>query len=229
MFMRDINIIKKIPIFSGLGPEELNDVKDIYVSKKIEKGKIIFFEGEPGNGVYFVKDGKIKIYKSDAQGREYILHIFGPGNIFAEAVLLEGGPYPASAEAVEDSVVGMIKNQDIENLLRKNNKIALKIMKILAHRLRESQEEIKNLVFRDTYDRTACVLHKMSLDHGIKTSKGIIVELPITRTELASIVGTSRETVTRMLSEMKRKGVIDMNRQKITILNERMLMKCVRD
>jgi len=85
------------------------------------------------------------------------------------------------------------------------------------------------LVFRDTYDRTACALHRMSLDHGVKTHKGIEVELPITRAELASMVGTSRETVTRMLSEMRRKGIIDMKRQKITVLNERELMRCVRE
>lgn len=227
--MGDLDIIKKMPIFSGLKPEELAEVKNIYLTGKYKKGKIIFFEGEPGEAVYFVKSGKIKIYKSDAEGREYILHIFGPGDIFAETVLLEGGPYPASAEAVEDSVVGMIKNQDLEELLKKNTGIAFKIMKILSYRLRESQDKIKNLVFRDTYDRTACALHKMSLDHGRKTSQGIEVELPITRTELASIVGTSRETVTRMLSEMRRKGIIDMNRHKITVLNERELMRCVRE
>jgi CRP/FNR family cyclic AMP-dependent transcriptional regulator len=227
--MSDLDIIRKIPIFSGLGPDELTEVKNIYLTGKYKKGNIIFFEGEPGEAVYFVKGGKIKVYKSDAEGREYILHIFGPGNIFAETVLLEGGPYPASAEAVEDSIVGMIKNQDLEDLLKKNTGIALKIMKILSHRLRESQDKIKNLVFRDTYDRTACALHRMSLDHGVKTHKGIEVELPITRAELASMVGTSRETVTRMLSEMRRKGIIDMNRQKITVLNERELMRCVRE
>jgi CRP/FNR family cyclic AMP-dependent transcriptional regulator len=227
--MSDLDIIKKIPIFSGLGPEELTEVQNIYLTGKYEKGNILFFEGEPGEAVYFVKSGKIKVYKSDAEGREYILHIFGPGNIFAETVLLEGGPYPASSEAVEDSVVGMIKNRDLEDLLKKNIGIALKIMKILSHRLRESQDRIKNLVFRDTYDRTACALHRMSLDHGRRTPRGIEVELPITRAELASIVGTSRETVTRMLSDMRRKGIIDMDRQKITVLNERELMRCVRE
>jgi len=226
--MSDIDLIKKIPLFSGLELEELNQVRNIYISKKYKKGQIIFFEGEPGEAVYFVKSGKIKIYKSDAEGREYILHIFGPGNIFAETVLLGGGPYPASAEAVEDSLVGIIQNRDLEELLKKNTDIAFKIMKILSNRLRESQDKIKNLVFRDTYDRTACALHRMSLDYGIKTPQGIEVELPITRTELASIVGTSRETVTRMLSEMKRKGIIEMDRQKIIVKNERELMRCVR-
>lgn len=227
--MSETDIIRKIPIFSDLEPEELKEVSNIYIPRKYKKGQIIFFEGDPGEAVYFVKEGKIKIYKSDPEGREYILHIFGPGNIFAETVLLGGEPYPANAEAVEDSVVGVIKNSDLEMLLKKNTDIAFKIIKVLSKRLRDSQENIKNLVFRDTYDRTACALHKMSLEHGIKTPQGIEVEMPITRSELASIVGTSRETVTRMLSEMKRKGIIDMDRQKIIIKNERELMVCVRD
>jgi len=225
--MSDIDIIKKIPIFADLEPQELEKVSKIYISRQYKKGQIIFFEGEPGEAVYFVKEGKIKIYKADDEGREYILHIFGPGNIFAETVLFGSDPYPANAEAVEDSVIGLIKNRDLEELLKKNTDIAFKIIKVLSKRLRESQENIKNLVFRDTYDRTACALHKMALEHGIKTSHGIEVEMPITRSELASIVGTSRETVTRMLSEMKRKGIIDMDRQKIIIKNERALMVCV--
>jgi len=225
--MSDIDIIKKIPIFADLEPRELEKVSKIYISRQYKKGQIIFFEGEPGEAVYFVKEGKIKIYKADDEGREYILHIFGPGNIFAETVLFGSDPYPANAEAVEDSVIGLIKNRDLEELLKKNTDIAFKIIKVLSKRLRESQENIKNLVFRDTYDRTACALHKMALEHGIKTTNGIEVEMPITRSELASIVGTSRETVTRMLSEMKRKGIIDMDRQKIIIKNERALMVCV--
>ena len=216
-------------LFSGLATEEISEIRNIILTGKYEKGKILFIEGESGEAVYFVKKGKIKIYKSDIEGREYILHIFGPGQIFAEAVLLEGGPYPASAVAVEDSVVGMIKNRDLEDLLKKNTEIALKIIKIMSHRLRESQDKIKNLVFKDTYARTACALHRMSLEHGTKTAKGIEVQLPITRAELGAIVGTSRETVTRMLSEMHRKGIINMDRQKITVLNETELMRCVRE
>jgi len=119
--MSEIDIIKKIPLFSELEPKELEQVKNIYLLRKYKKGQIIFIEGEPGEAVYFVKRGKIKIYKSDAEGREYILHIFGPGDIFAETVLLEGGPYPASAEAVEDSMVGIIKNEDLEELLKKKH------------------------------------------------------------------------------------------------------------
>jgi len=127
--MSETDIIRKIPIFSDLEPEELKEVSNIYIPRKYKKGQIIFFEGDPGEAVYFVKEGKIKIYKSDPEGREYILHIFGPGNIFAETVLLGGDPYPANAEAVEDSVVGVIKNSDLESSLRKTPTLPLKSSK----------------------------------------------------------------------------------------------------
>ncbi|MDN5331425.1 MAG: family transcriptional regulator, cyclic receptor protein [Tepidanaerobacteraceae bacterium] len=222
-------ILKKVYIFSELSDEELAKVKRLVNTKNYKKGTVIFFEGEPGDAVYFVKSGKVKVYKSDDEGREYILHIFGEGDVFAEAVLLGGGTYPAIAEAVEDSVVGFIKNEDLERLIRGNPDLAIKIIRIMASRLRDSQEKIKNLALRDTYDRTACLLHKISLDCGHRTSRGIEIDLPVTRQELAALVGTSRETVTRILSQMKRDGIIDIDRQKIIVLNERKLMRCVKD
>lgn len=223
------SLVKKIPIFAVLTPDEIEQIEKIILTNKYEKGNILFFEGEAGEAVFFIKKGKIKIYKSDFDGREYILNIFGDGDMFAEAVLLEGGPYPATAEAVEDSIVGMIKNVDLENILMKNSRLMVKIVKVLSHRLRETQEKLKNMVFKDTYDRTSCMLHSLSVEHGVKTSRGIEFKLLITRQELASLVGTSRETVTRVMSDLKKEGIIDINRQNITVLNERRLMRCMKE
>jgi len=222
-------LLKAIPIFSVLTPDEMKQIEKIISTSKYKKGNILFFEGEPGEGVFFIKKGKIKIYKSDEDGREYILRIFGVGDMFAEAVLLEGGPYPATAEAVEDSEIGMIKNEDLENLLLKNNRLMVKMLKVLTHRLREAQEKLKNMVFKDTYDRTSCMLHSISVEYGQRTSRGIEFKLPITRQELASLVGTSRETVTRVMSDLKREGIIDLDRQNIVVLNEQRLMRCSRE
>lgn len=141
-------------------------------------------------------------------------------------MLLEGGPYPATAETVEDCILGIIKNSDLERLLMDNCQIALKMLYIVSQRLRDAQEQVRNLAFRDTYDRTSCMIHRMSLEHGVKTNRGIEVKLPLTRQEMASLVGTSRETVTRILSEMKKEGVIDLDRQTIVVLQQDRLMKC---
>ncbi|MCG0275125.1 MAG: Crp/Fnr family transcriptional regulator [Thermosediminibacteraceae bacterium] len=220
--------LKKVFIFSDLSDDELAKIKGLINTRNYKKGSVIFFEGEPGEAVYFVKSGKVKVYKADGEGREYILHFFGEGDVFAEAVLLEGGPYPATAEAVEDSTVGFIKNEDLEHLIKQTPDLAMKIIKIMASRLRDSQEKIKNLAFGDTYNRIACFLHRICLDHGKTTSRGIEIELPVTRQELAALVGTSRETVSRILSQMKKDGIIDIDRQKIIVLDEKKLMRCAR-
>ncbi|MFO7152017.1 MAG: Crp/Fnr family transcriptional regulator [Bacillota bacterium] len=221
-------VLKKVYLFSELTGEELEKVKKLVNTRECKKGTVIFFEGDPGDALYFVESGKVKVYKSDDEGREYILHIFGEGDVFAETVFLGGNTYPATAEAVEDSVVGFIKNEDLEELIRSNPDLSLKIIKIMASRLRDSQEKIKNLALKDTYDRTACLLHKISLESGRRTPRGIEIELPVTRQELAALVGTSRETVTRILSQMKKEGIIDIDRQKIIVLNEKKLMRCAR-
>jgi CRP/FNR family transcriptional regulator len=226
--MMGLDTLKKFSIFSGLPEEDLRKIQGLILTGDYRKGTVIFFEGEPGEAVYFIKSGKVKLYKCDEEGREYILNIFQDGDVIAEAVLFGGGPYPATAEAVEDSTVCVIKNRDLEDLIRKNPEIALRVIKIMSARLRESKEQIRNLAFRDTYDRTACMLHKICLDYGQKTPRGIEVELPFTRQELAALVGTSRETVTRVLSSMKKDGIIDIDRQKIVVLNEKKLMRCMR-
>lgn len=226
--MLERDLLKRIPIFQELSPQEEAEIQGLMVTKRFKRGRIIFYEGDPGEAVYFVKAGKVKVYKSDEEGREYILKILGQGEVFAETVLLEGGPYPATAETVEDSTLGIINNRDLERLLMENCQIAIKMLTIVSQRLRDAQEQVRNLAFKDTYDRTSCMLHRMSLDHGIKTPRGIEVNLSLTRQEMASLVGTSRETVTRILSDMKREGIIDLDRQTIVVLNENRLMKCPR-
>ncbi|ADL08959.1 Crp/Fnr family transcriptional regulator [Thermosediminibacter oceani] len=221
--------LKKVYIFSGLSDGDLAKIRGLVNTRHYKKGTVIFFEGEPGEAVYFIKSGKVKVYKSDDEGREYILHIFGEGDVFAEAVLLGGGPYPATAEAVEDTTVAFIKNEDLERLIGQTPDLALRIIKVMASRLRDSQDKIKDLALKDTYDRTACLLHRISINYGQRTSRGIEIDLPVTRQELAALVGTSRETVTRILGQMKKQGIIDIDRQKIIVINEKMLMRCARE
>jgi len=139
------------------------------------------------------------------------------GDIFAESVLFVGGEYPATAEAIEDSEVIMLKNQDIENLILKNSKIALSIIKLMAKRLKNVAVIIENLALRDSIGRTASVLLTFAKERGINTKEGILLNLNLNRQDLANIVGTSRENVTRILSQMDKEGIIHLDRQKIII------------
>ncbi|KHO61607.1 MULTISPECIES: Crp/Fnr family transcriptional regulator [Thermoanaerobacter] len=215
--MADFDYLKKVPYFNELEDKSLEEIHRISTINFFKKGSIIFMEGEKGEAIYFVKSGKVKISKTSSIGKEYIIKIMEKGDVFAESILFVGGEYPATAEAIEDSEVIMLKNQDIENLILKNSEIALSIIKLMAKRLKNVAVIIENLALRDSIGRTASVLLTFAKERGINTKEGILLDLNLNRQDLANIVGTSRENVTRILSQMDKEGIIHLDRQKIII------------
>ncbi|MDI3501734.1 MAG: family transcriptional regulator, cyclic receptor protein, partial [Thermoanaerobacter sp.] len=155
--MGNFDYLKKVPYFNELEDKSLEEIHKILIIKSFKKGSIIFMEGEKGEAIYFVRSGKVKISKTSSTGKEYIIKIMEKGDIFAESVLFVGGEYPATAEAIEDSEVIVLKNQDIENLILKNSEIALSIIKLMAKRLKNVAVIIENLALRDSIGRTASV------------------------------------------------------------------------
>ncbi|MDR5658680.1 Crp/Fnr family transcriptional regulator [Serpentinicella sp. ANB-PHB4] len=216
---KTIEILKKIPGFQDLKSDDLEKISKISTYKNLSKGTTIFFEGDLGEAVYFLKSGKVKIYKTTLDGREHIFNIVGSGDVFAEVTLFNNIPYPASTEVIEDAEVGVIKNRDLEKLIKENAEIALEIIKVFSKKLFESQQKVKELALGDTYARTAQTILKLSKENGIKTSEGIELKLDISRQELANMIGTARETVSRALSQFKKEGSIDLKGKKMTIKN----------
>lgn len=215
--MNKLDYLRKIPYFNELDDRSLEEIDRISVTKSYKKNSLIFMEGEKGEAIYFVKSGKVKISKTSPLGKEHIIRIMQSGDIFAESVLFVGGTYPATAEAIEDSEVIVLKNADIEKLILNNNEIALGIIKLMAKRLQNVAAIIENLALRDSLGRTVSVLLSFAKERGIKTKEGILLELNLNRQDLANIVGTSRENVTRILSQLDREGIIRLDRHKIII------------
>lgn len=212
-----IDILKKIPAFAELKDEDIEEIVKITIKRNFKKGTIIFMEGDPGEAFYFIKSGKVKIYKTTSDGREHIFTILSEGGVFAEVALFNDIPYPATAEVLEDVELGMIKNKDLEDLIRRNVEIALQIIKVFSKKLFSSQQKVKELALGDTYDRIARTLIVFAKDHGIKTPNGIEIRLNISRQELANMIGTARETVSRSLSQFRKEGSIDIEGRKIII------------
>jgi len=127
--------------------------------------------------------------------------------------------YPATAEVIEDAVLGMIYNREIENLVASHKDLALQIIKVLTKRLYHSQMNVKEMALTNVYLRTKNVLLNLAKEYGIKTSRGIELNLDITRQDIANIVGTTRETASRVMSELKKAGEIDIIGRKIIIKN----------
>lgn len=215
--------LAKVPLFRDLSIAELQAVGQLARVRNYKKNMLIFMEGEPGEALYFVITGKVKISKATEDGREQILHILQPGEVFAEVVLIDREPYPATAEVIEAGQIGMLMNDDVENLIRRTPEIALKLLRLLSKRLRMAQIQVRDLALKDTYGRLASMLLMLGKEHGEETPQGVRIDLPLSRQELANLIGTTRETVTRALGDLKKYKCIDLDKQVITIVDENKL------
>jgi len=193
------------------------------MERDYRKGRIIFVEGEPGEAVFFLREGRIKISKQTEDGREQILHFIHPGEMFAEVVLFDGGDYPATAEVVEDSKVGMIRNADMERITLNSPGIALGILKIMSRRLRMAQKQINDLALMDTSRRMASTLIFLAAEQGASCEKGIVIDMSLTNQDLANMIGTSRETANRILSDMRRQKALMVENRQIIITDMKRL------
>jgi CRP/FNR family transcriptional regulator len=215
--MSKYDYLKQISIFSQLKEEFLQKIDSISIMRSYTKGRIIFMEGEPGEAFYYIKSGLVKISKVSSDGREHILHILNEGHVFAEVTLFNNTFYPATAEVLEEAQIGMIKNNDLEKLIIETPEISLELIKYLNNRLVEAQNKVRNLALYDTFGRTAQALVKLAEDYGRKTALGIELDLNISRQELANIVGTTRETVIRVLAAFKKEKSIELDKSNIII------------
>jgi CRP/FNR family transcriptional regulator len=221
--MLEFEYLKNLPIFEDLSPADLAVISNVTLERRYKKNMIIFMEGEPGEGFHYVKSGKVKIVKMAQDGREHIINILGTGEVFAEVLLFNHGPYPATSVALEDSVIGIIKNNDLENVVTENARIALHIIRVMSKKLLHAQMKIKTLALSDTFSRTAQILIRLSQQYGRPVSGGVQIDVDMTRQDLANLIGTTRETVSRVLSSMKKDKVIDFSDQQIIILDAKRL------
>jgi CRP/FNR family transcriptional regulator len=215
--------LRKIPLFSYLDDQQLAEVDRLIMERTYQRGRIIFVEGEPGEAVFFLKSGRVKISKQAEDGREQILHFIHPGEVFAEVVLFDGGPYPATAEVVEDAKIGLIRNSDMERITLDNPGIALGMLKIMARRLRLAQKQINELALMDTSRRMASTLLYLAAEQGVPCEGGMAIEMSLTNQDLANMIGTSRETANRILSDLRRQKAIKVDRKQIVITDMKRL------
>jgi CRP/FNR family transcriptional regulator, cyclic AMP receptor protein len=217
--MKNTELIKKLTFFSDLQEQDLEKIANISKERNYKKNMIIFMEDEPGEAFYYIKSGKVKIYRTYEDGREHIIHIFGEGDVFGEATLFNNICYPASASIYEDASIGIIKNADLEKLVKENSELSLKLIKLFAKKLIFAQNKIKDLTFNDVFSRTASQLIKLSKEYGVVTEKGTAIKMQLSRQELAEMVGTTRETVSRVISKFKKEKSVTENNDNLMILS----------
>jgi CRP/FNR family transcriptional regulator, cyclic AMP receptor protein len=211
--------IKQIPLFENLDSEEIVSIVNIAKERHYKKNSIIISEGNHGDSLFIVKSGKVKIYKTDISGREIILDIKSEGKMFGEVTLFNDIAYPATVKTIEDSEIFIIDSSDLERLIEKNPQLSLGIIKVLTKRLLKAQKKLKELVMDDVYMRTARELLNLAEKYGKESGDETELQLNLTREEIANIVGTTRETVSRVLSKFSKEGAISINGRKISIVD----------
>jgi CRP/FNR family transcriptional regulator len=211
------DILKNHSYFSSLTETELSDLEEIIIQKNYKRDEIIFFEDEPGIGLFLIIKGKVKLAKITADGKEQILHILQKGDLFAEVVLFDQGNYPATAVALEDSCLGIIKRDKIESLIKRKPSIAIKLLNVMGRRLRRAQERIGSFGIKNSSSRLASIIVYQGNKYGQKLKGGIKISLALTQEELSNIVGVSRETISRILKKFEKKGLLEVKRKQIII------------
>lgn len=211
-----LHIISKTPLFDGLPENQLEDIRKITVSKHFNKGEVVFIEGDEGIGFFIVVDGKVKIYKVSSEGKEQILHIFGPNEPFGEVPVFTGQPFPANAEAIAKSHLLFFPRNDFVDLISNNPSLSLNMLAVLSKRLRQFTIQIENLSLKEVPARLASYLLYTANEQG----KEGVVTLAISKGQLASLLGTIPETLSRMFARMAGQGLISVDGRHITLIDK---------
>ena len=213
--MNKKEIIESSILFEGLPLEQIDALADIAVLKSYGKGENIFFEGDHGNGFYVVGEGKVKISKVSFAGKEHILHIFGGGEPFGEVPVFNGKPFPATAESLMKTTTIFFPRAKFVLLVEANPSLALNMLAVLSFRLRKFATQIENLSLKEVPERLSGYLVYLCEEQG----NDKVVELDISKGQLASLLGTIPETLSRIFSKMYDQGLIEVNGKRINILD----------
>ena len=211
--MEPINdAIASAPLFNGLPPDQMDAVRRIAVEKTYHRGELVFTEGDDGVGFYIVIEGSVKVFKLSPEGKEQILHIFSTGEPVGEVPVFSGRPYPASAEALSASRLAYFPKSDFVALISENPSLALNMLAVLSQRLRRFTVQVENLSLKEVPARLASYLLILAQDLDTDT-----VHLPISKSQLASLLGTIPETLSRIFARMSQSGLISVEKREITL------------
>lgn len=206
--------LKQVSIFHGLNDDEIQALISVAKKRTFRSGEVIFHRDDPGQVLYIIKEGKVKICLTSPDGQEISLVMFGKGEYFGEFALLDGLPRSADAIALEKVECYTLQRNDFQNAIMKNPRIAIQIMDILCERLRRTDQQVEDLIVLDVYGRVAKKLLELAEMHGLQQENGILINVRLTQQELAAMVGASRESVNKVLGYFSDKQYITTDKQK---------------
>jgi CRP/FNR family cyclic AMP-dependent transcriptional regulator len=211
--------LSETPLFRALDAEAQQALQSSMTEERIARGQSLFEEGDPGDRLYVIAEGKIKLGRTSPDGRENLLAILGTGEMFGELSLFDPGPRTATATAVTDATLIGLGHEDLKPWLTGRPEVATQLLKALARRLRRTNEHLADLVFSDVPGRVAKQLLDLARRFGAPTDEGVRVNHDLTQEELAQLVGASRETVNKALADFAGRGFLRLEARAVVILD----------
>ena len=218
-------VVRRAPLFTALDEAAAVSLRASMDSVKIAKGSILFKEGDEGEHLYVIIDGKLKLGTSSGDGRENLLSILGPGEMFGELSLFDPGPRTSTATAVTDAKLLSLGHEKVIPWLKQNPEVSLQLLTRLSQRLRRTNEAVGDLVFSDVPGRVAKALIDLGDRFGKTTPEGLLVNHDLTQEELAQLVGASRETVNKALADFAGRGWLKLDGRSVLIADVDRLSK----
>lgn len=214
----------KVPMFENLNDEELLEIVKMINHKEYIKGDIIFSEGNIANTLYFVNEGKIKLYKYTKDGKEQILHILSEGDFFGELDLIKPSKYRFNAKAIIDAKVCTLTKDEMKDAMMRKPEIGIKLLETARERLSKVEDLVQNLATKDVDSRMAYLITDLMISYGENIGDGISIKLPISRGDMANYIGVTPETISRKLKKFEDEKLIKIvGTKNITILDEERL------
>lgn len=219
------DFFKQFPIFSNLTEYELQEVAEISNHREFKKGTNIFLEGEARKAVYFIVSGLVKVYKVSEDGQEQIISLLHSDEMFPHVGFFDDTPNPATALAITDVQAISVPIEDFDALMFRKPEITVKVMKVIGKKLLELQDRIQSITTKDVFSRIVGAIVRFSKELGEQQEDGsVLIRMPMTNSDLASMIGVTRESVNRSLNRLKKEGIIEHSRKEIRILDEEKLL-----
>jgi CRP/FNR family transcriptional regulator, cyclic AMP receptor protein len=217
--MAILDTLADVPLFSGLQPPDLELIAQRVRQRRYRAGEAIFHRDDPGVALYIIVSGKVKVHNETPDGGEVIITVLSTGDFFGEMSLLDGEERSADVSTLEPTEVLVLTQADLHDCIRQAPQIAINLLATLAGRLRRTNETIQALSSLDVHGRVAKQLLLLSRQHGVQTPAGTQIGIRLTQTDLAGLVGASRESVNKVLGYFRRRGYLTLDDQhRITLL-----------
>lgn len=215
--MVSAELFRQVPLFAGLEDEDLESLIAVANRRKYPKDGVIFFENDVGDALFMILSGRIKVTILSDDGREIILAMLSDADFFGEMSLLDNEPRSATAIALQETEMVVLHQRDFLTIVEKRPRVLINLLSVLSARLRKANQQIGNLALHDVYGRVARILLEMASEDGTRQPDGRVTFRRPTHQEIANMIGATRETVSRMISDLHRQGYIEIAGKNVII------------